>query len=56
MSSMAPSIDFYGVLSSYFLQDGKFLHALDVHVVHFGIPAKPQGRDHTRIIWILRIF
>ena len=50
MSIMAPSIDFYGVLSSYFLQDGKFLHALDVHVVHFGIPAKPQGRDHTRII------
>ena len=50
MSSMAPSIDFYGVLSSNFLHDGKFLHALDVHAVHFSFPAKPQGKDHSRIL------
>ena len=56
MSSMAPRIHFYGVLSSYFLQVGKFLHALDVQALHFGFQAKPQGRNHSRILWILRIF
>ena len=56
MSSMAPHIHFYGVFSTYFLQVGKFLHALDVHALHFSFPAKPQERDYSRILWILRIF
>ena len=50
MSNMAPHIHFYGVFSTYFLQVGKFLHALDVHALHFGFPAKPQERDYSRIL------
>jgi len=29
---------------------------LDVRAIHFGFPDKPQGRDYSRILCILRIF
>ena len=53
MLSMAPSIHFHGVLSSFFSMWARFSVFLDVRADQFDFPAKLQGRDYSSILCIL---
>ena len=58
MLSMALSIHFYDVLSSFFFNPSRQGSPifLDVHADQFDFPANLKGRDYSSILCILRSF
>ena len=56
MMSMATSIHFHDVFSSFFSKLARISVFLDVHADQVGFPAKILGRDYSSILCIVRRF